>query len=47
VQLHAQVCARPFYERAGYTAVGEECEEVGTRHVTMRRTPGSGSAGPA
>jgi predicted GNAT family N-acyltransferase len=47
VQLHAQVCARRFYQRAGYTAVGEECEEVGTRHVTMRRTLGSGSAGPA
>jgi len=38
VELHAQVAARGFYERAGYTAVGEEYEEAGIRHVTMRRT---------
>jgi predicted GNAT family N-acyltransferase len=38
VELHAQVGARRFYERAGYTAVGEEYEEAGIRHVTMRRT---------
>lgn len=37
VELHAQVSARGFYERAGYTAVGEEYEEAGIRHVTMRR----------
>ena len=37
VELHAQVTARAFYERAGYTAVGEEYEEAGIRHVTMRR----------
>jgi predicted GNAT family N-acyltransferase len=37
VELHAQVTARGFYERAGYTAVGEEYEEAGIRHVTMRR----------
>ena len=37
VELHAQVIARGFYERAGYTAVGEEYEEAGIRHVTMRR----------
>lgn len=37
VELHAQVAARAFYERAGYTAVGEEYEEAGIRHVTMRR----------
>ena len=37
VELHAQVGARGFYERAGYTAVGEEYEEAGIRHVTMRR----------
>ena len=35
VELHAQVAARRFYERAGYTAVGEEYEEAGIRHVTM------------
>jgi predicted GNAT family N-acyltransferase len=38
VELHAQVSARGFYERAGYTAVGEEYEEAGIRHITMRRS---------
>ncbi|RFU22606.1 GNAT family N-acetyltransferase [Geodermatophilus marinus] len=38
VELHAQVSARGFYERAGYTAVGDEYEEAGIAHVTMRRT---------
>ena len=37
IELHAQVSARGFYERAGYTAVGEEYEEAGITHVTMRR----------
>jgi predicted GNAT family N-acyltransferase len=37
IELHAQVGARGFYERAGYTAVGEEYEEAGITHVTMRR----------
>jgi len=37
VELHAQVAARRFYERAGYTAVGEEYEEAGITHITMRR----------
>jgi predicted GNAT family N-acyltransferase len=37
VELHAQVTARGFYERAGYTAVGEEYQEAGIAHVTMRR----------
>ena len=37
VELHAQLTARGFYERAGYTAVGEEYEEAGIRHITMRR----------
>jgi len=37
IELHAQVRARGFYERAGYTAVGEEYEEAGIPHVTMRR----------
>jgi predicted GNAT family N-acyltransferase len=38
VELHAQVTARRFYERAGYAVVGEEYLEAGIRHVTMRRT---------
>ena len=37
VELHAQVTARGFYERAGYTAVGQKYEEAGIPHVTMRR----------
>ena len=38
VELHAQVSARGFYERAGYTAVGTEYEEAGIAHITMRRS---------
>ena len=37
VELHAQVGARRFYERAGYAPVGEVYEEAGIVHVTMRR----------
>jgi predicted GNAT family N-acyltransferase len=37
VELHAQLTARRFYERAGYLPVGEEYEEVGIGHITMRR----------
>jgi predicted GNAT family N-acyltransferase len=38
IELHAQVSARGFYERAGYTAVGDVYEEAGIAHVTMRRS---------
>ncbi|WP_448619808.1 GNAT family N-acetyltransferase [Geodermatophilus sp. URMC 65] len=37
VELHAQLPARRFYERAGYTPVGGVYEEAGIAHVTMRR----------
>ncbi len=37
IELHAQVTARGFYERAGYRAVGEVYQEAGIAHVTMRR----------
>jgi predicted GNAT family N-acyltransferase len=37
VELHAQLPARGFYERAGYTAVGGVYLEAGIAHVTMRR----------
>ena len=37
VELHAQLTARGFYERAGYGAVGEAYEEAGIAHITMRR----------
>jgi predicted GNAT family N-acyltransferase len=50
IELHAQVTARGFYERAGYTAVGDVYEEAGIAHVTMRRpladTPGGTAARP-
>lgn len=37
VELHAQVHARSFYERAGFTAFGEVYLEAGIEHVGMRR----------
>jgi predicted GNAT family N-acyltransferase len=37
IELHAQLTARGFYERAGYTAVGDVYEEAGIAHITMRR----------
>ncbi|MCW2665493.1 MAG: putative acetyltransferase, partial [Frankiales bacterium] len=37
VELHAQVQARRFYERLGYTAVGEVYLEADIEHVTMRK----------
>ncbi|SDO69219.1 GNAT family N-acetyltransferase [Geodermatophilus sp. DSM 45219] len=37
VELHAQLTARGFYERAGYAAVGDVYQEAGIAHVTMRR----------
>lgn len=37
VELHAQVHARGFYERAGYTPFGEVYLEAGIEHVGMRR----------
>ena len=40
VELHAQVSARGFYDRAGYAAVGEEYEEAGITHVTMTKDVG-------
>ena len=40
IELHAQVTARAFYERAGYTAVGDVYEEAGIAHVTMRHELG-------
>ena len=45
VELHAQLPARRFYERAGYAVVGEVYEEAGIAHVTMRRRLEEGPAG--
>jgi len=46
VELHAQVTARRFYERAGFTVVGTEYEEAGIVHVTMRRALAEAFPGP-
>jgi len=37
VELHAQVHARGFYERAGFSPFGEVYLEAGIEHVGMRR----------
>lgn len=37
VELHAQVHAQGFYERAGFTPFGEVYLEAGIEHVGMRR----------
>lgn len=37
VELHAQVPVRGFYERLGYAAYGEEYDEAGIPHVSMRK----------
>lgn len=37
IELHAQVHARAFYERAGYVASGEVYVEAGIDHVSMRK----------
>ena len=37
VELHAQVHARSFYERAGFAAFGEVYLEAGIEHIGMRR----------
>ena len=37
VELHAQLHARGFYERAGFTAFGEVYLEAGIEHVGMHR----------
>lgn len=39
VELHAQVHARGFYERAGFTPYGAVYLEAGIEHVGMRRVP--------
>ena len=37
VELHAQVHALGFYERAGYAPLGEPYLEAGIAHVSMRK----------
>jgi len=38
VELHAQLHARGFYERAGFTPFGEVYLEAGIQHLGMRRS---------
>lgn len=42
VELHAQTHALAFYERAGWTAYGEEFDDAGIQHRHMRKTVTSG-----
>ncbi|MEP7055607.1 MAG: GNAT family N-acetyltransferase [Actinomycetota bacterium] len=37
VELHAQLHAAPFYQRAGYATQGESFLEAGIEHVTMQK----------
>jgi predicted GNAT family N-acyltransferase len=37
LMLWAQVTARPFYQRFGYTARGPEFDDAGIRHIEMRK----------
>ena len=38
IALHAQLTAKAFYARLGYREEGEEFEEAGIPHVSMRKT---------
>jgi predicted GNAT family N-acyltransferase len=38
IELHAQVPARGFYDRAGYVATSDVYLEAGLEHVTMRKS---------
>jgi predicted GNAT family N-acyltransferase len=40
VELHAQLHAAGFYDRAGYERVGDVYLEAGIEHVTMRKELG-------
>jgi predicted GNAT family N-acyltransferase len=37
VELHAQLHARGFYDRAGYTPYGDVYREAGIEHLSMRK----------
>jgi predicted GNAT family N-acyltransferase len=38
IELHAQLTAKAFYAQLGYREQGDEFEEAGIAHVTMRKT---------
>jgi predicted GNAT family N-acyltransferase len=37
IVLHAQLSAKSFYEKTGYTPFGDEFEEAGIRHISMKK----------
>ncbi|GHV61546.1 GNAT family acetyltransferase [Bacteroidia bacterium] len=37
IVLHAQLTAKGFYEKKGYAAFGDEFEEAGITHVSMKK----------
>jgi predicted GNAT family N-acyltransferase len=37
IELHAQIHATGFYDRAGYTPYGEVYLEAGIEHLSMRK----------
>jgi predicted GNAT family N-acyltransferase len=37
IEMHARKYAIPFYEKAGYSAYGEEFNEVGIPHIRMQK----------
>jgi predicted GNAT family N-acyltransferase len=37
VELHAQLHAKPFYDRAGYVPYGDVYLEAGIEHLSMRK----------
>jgi len=43
--VHAQISARSFYEKLGFTAYGEEFEEAGIPHVAMEHFGGAKKCG--
>jgi len=45
VILHAQLSAKSFYEKLGFTPYGEEFEEAGIRHISMEMLPQAGCKG--
>jgi predicted GNAT family N-acyltransferase len=37
IELHAQLTAKPFYEKLGYQEFGDEFLDAGIRHVAMKK----------
>ncbi|MCL1882890.1 MAG: GNAT family N-acetyltransferase [Defluviitaleaceae bacterium] len=43
--IHAQIVARGFYEKLGFTAYGDEFEEAGIPHIAMEHFGGANKCG--